>query len=80
MLNSKLSLLEPSQLDQVEGRLQSVMHKLNQISEKQPEQQAEQQEEQKKVCTGHGIVIVIFIPKFILVASRKICMLFIFPI
>lgn len=34
VLNSKLSLLEPSNLDQVDVRLASVLQKLNQIGEK----------------------------------------------
>ena len=34
VLNTKLSLLEPANLDQVDVRLASVLQKLNQIAEK----------------------------------------------
>ena len=33
-INSKLSLLDPTQIDQVEGRLHNVLQKVNQINEK----------------------------------------------
>ncbi|XP_041367213.1 dynactin subunit 2-like isoform X2 [Gigantopelta aegis] len=39
VLNTKLSLLDPANIEQVETRLQGVLHKLGQIAEKKPVQE-----------------------------------------
>ncbi|XP_050418061.2 dynactin subunit 2 [Patella vulgata] len=54
VLNSKLSLLEPTNLEQVEARLQGVLHKLGQITEKKTTQ--EDTEKQNKVSELYDIV------------------------
>lgn len=54
VLNSKLSLLEPSNLDQVDVRLASVLQKLNQIGEKKSGQA--DQERQNKVTELYDMV------------------------
>ena len=50
VLNTKLSLLEPANLDQVDVRLASVLQKLNQIAEKKSGQA--DLERQNKVDDG----------------------------
>lgn len=52
-LNSKLSLLDQANIDTVEARLQSVMHKLSQIAEKKNNSQ-DNPEKQQKVSTEWG--------------------------
>lgn len=52
-LNSKLSLLDQANIDTVEARLQSVMHKLSQIAEKKNNSQ-DNPEKQQKVSTECG--------------------------
>ena len=47
IVNSKLSLLEPASLDQVDARLHGVNHKLTQIAEKKTAQ--ENNDKQTKV-------------------------------
>ena len=47
-VNTKLSLLDSSNIDQVDVRLVSVLQKLNQIGEKKAAQ--EDAEKQNKVC------------------------------
>ncbi|XP_046565724.1 dynactin subunit 2-like [Haliotis rubra] len=54
VLNSKLSLLEQSNLEQVDIRLQSVLQKLTQIAEKKASQ--EDVEKQKKVSELYELV------------------------
>ncbi|ESO82091.1 hypothetical protein LOTGIDRAFT_223566 [Lottia gigantea] len=54
VLNSKLSLLEQSNLEQVEARLQGVLHKLSQIAEKKNVQ--EDNEKQAKVSELYDLV------------------------
>ena len=49
VLNTKLSLLDPANIDQVEARLQGVLYKLGQIAEKKPVQ--EDADKEGKVCT-----------------------------
>jgi hypothetical protein len=52
-LNSKLSLLDSSNVDAVEARLQSVMHKLGQIADKK----ASQDNPEKQQRVSNRIII-----------------------
>lgn len=54
VINSKLSLLEPASLDQVDGRLHGVSHKLTQIAEKKTAQ--ENNEKQAKLMELYDMV------------------------
>ncbi|KAL5006481.1 hypothetical protein ScPMuIL_015287 [Solemya velum] len=54
VMNSKLSLLDPGNLDQVEARLQNVLHKLGQISDKKPSE--EDEEKQNKISELYNMV------------------------
>ncbi|CAI9741732.1 Hypothetical predicted protein [Octopus vulgaris] len=53
-INSKLSLLDPAQIDQVEARLQNVLQKVNQITEKKIV--SDDSEKQAKVTELYEIV------------------------
>ncbi|KAK3588148.1 hypothetical protein CHS0354_012206 [Potamilus streckersoni] len=54
VLNSKLSLLEPANLEQVEARLNTVLHKMNQIAEKKTGQ--EDPDKQSKISELYEMV------------------------
>ena len=56
MLNSKLSLMDPAILDVVEPRLQGIMHKLTQITDKQSINN--EAEKQSKVFCNHDLFAV----------------------
>ncbi|GAB1605583.1 dynactin subunit 2-like [Argonauta hians] len=53
-MNSKLSLLDPTQIDQVEARLQNVVQKVNQITEKKLV--SDDSNKQTKVCELYEVV------------------------
>ena len=54
-MNSKLSLLDQPNVDAVEARLQSVMHKLSQIADKKAAQDSPERQQKVGFCVTHRV-------------------------